>query len=127
MHGQHEEDNQAMARVKNQKWFNKKPDQMSEEETAPRGFLLPNFLLKNQVLGTTTSYSFTTSTVTITTIYSCIRAASFFGGSSQACRKRRSLAKLDLPSDEEHVDGSLLNPTPVERSVLSFLNFLFLK
>ncbi len=114
----------------------KKTIEASDEiQSEGRSFFLPKFLVGNQVLATSTKYTIITTSVTITTVAQCIKSSSFYGGSTQACRKRRSLLL-------EAANQSNLNPTPVERFVhqqhlythifvfniaLSYLDYLALK
>ena len=88
----------------------KKTIEASDEiQSEGRSFFLPKFLVGNQVLATSTKYTIITTSVTITTVAQCIKSSSFYGGSTQVCRKRRGLL--------EEADQLVLNPTHVERFV----------
>jgi hypothetical protein len=69
-----------------------------------RGFLFPALFAGAQILSTSTSYKFVTSTFTSTTLISCIVSASFYGGSTQTCRRKRSVA--DIEQDEDQITSS---------------------
>lgn len=110
----------AIARVKTG-LFRKKPAhviQSDEDEADSRAFSIQNLILKNQVFGTTTKYSIITSTLTTTTYISCLQSASFFGGSSTACRRKRDSALMADLLAQENPDGSLVQPTAVARLIL---------
>ena len=112
-----EEDSQSMART---------PIRINQESQAmartPFGFLrkkensqmenrgfLQSFLFGTQLFArSSTKYTFVTSTITSTNVLSCIVSASFYGGSTQACRRKRSVAEIEADEDE-----MLLNPSTV--------------
>ena len=79
-----------------------------------RAFGLPaKLFLGAQIFSSTTSYTFITSTITSTYVISCIQSASFYGGSTQACRrKRKSFAEIEA---EEEQNNLSLDPSAVER------------
>lgn len=92
------------------------------DDSESRSFLFPALFYKAQIYQTVTKYSFITSTITSTNVISCIPAASFFGGSSQTCRRKRDYAdamRAAESSNAESPDGSLVNPSPVERFEMS--------
>ena len=75
--------------------------------TEGRGFLWPALFVGAQILSTSTKYTYTTSTITSTSVISCIPSASFYGGSTQACRRKRSIVDI-----EAHEDQMPFNPRP---------------
>ena len=87
---------------------------MNQSNLEPEGRnKLAALLLGYQIFTTTTSYTFTTSTITSTSVISCIASASFYGGSTQACRrKRKSFAEIEA---EEEQNNLSLDPSAVER------------
>ena len=99
-----EEESQAMARTPFGFLKKKQNSQMEN-----RG-LLPALLFGAQLFATSTKYTFVTSTITSTNVLSCIASASFYGGSTQACRRKRSVAEIEADEDQ-----MLLNPSTVNR------------
>lgn len=115
----HDDDDssQAMART---------PIRFNEEDSqgrTPFGFLkkkqnyqmenrgiLPALLFGAQLFATSTKYTFITSTITSTNVLSCIASGSFYGGSTQACRRKRSVAEIEADEDQ-----MMYKPSPVNR------------
>lgn len=97
-----------------------------DEPADYRTFFFPKAVLKAQVYATSTKYTISTSTITSTSVISCIQAASFFGGSSQSCRRRRDNKEILAQFEEEDADGSLIEPSPIHRFtwLLQFLWWL---
>jgi hypothetical protein len=81
--------------------------QKLKEEIEGRG--LGALLLGYQILTTSTSFKFVTSTITSTSVISCIASASFYGGSTQTCRRKRSVADIEADEDQMPFDPSPVN------------------
>ena len=99
----------SMARipVRNQQKTKKQPTDLMANRA-----LLPALFFGGQLLRTSTSYTFTTSTITSTNVITCIASASFYGGSTQACRRKRSGRSTEVETIE---DPMSFNPSAVLR------------
>ena len=84
--------------------------QLAALATEGRGFLWPALFVGAQILSTSTKYTYTTSTITSTSVISCIVSASFYGGSTQSCRRKRAAAEIEADQDQMP-----FNPAPVIR------------
>ena len=95
----------AIARIPSR--LNHQGNNNNNLETRAFGFPA-KFFLGAQIFSSSTKYTFITSTFTSTSVITCIVSASFYGGSTQACRRKRSIA--DIEAHENRV-----NPSAVQR------------
>lgn len=85
--------------------FSKK--ESNKPESRAGGLLLPALLFGTGIYGTSTKYSIVTTTVTSTSVISCIISASFSAGSTTACRRRREMMLMkDLLEEHERLSPS---------------------
>ena len=95
-----------MPRVPARYQMKHKQSQQAGSNQENRGFLFPALFAGAQILSTSTSYKFVTSTFTSTTLISCIVSASFYGGSTQTCRRKRSIADIEAEEDQQQISSS---------------------
>ncbi len=88
--------------------------------TEGRGFLWPALFVGAQILSTSTKYTYTTSTITSTSVISCIVSASFYGGSTQSCRRKRAAAEIEANEDQMP-----FNPSAVIRLILQITPIIY--